>query len=32
METVEAACQRNPVHMQPWIAAFLGDGVPEYVE
>jgi len=31
METVEAACQHNPVCMQPWIAAFLGNGIPEYV-
>lgn len=28
---VAAACQHHPVRNQPWIAAFLGDGVPEYV-
>ena len=31
MVAVGAACQHHPVRNQPWIAAFLGDRVPEYV-
>ncbi|XP_065907919.1 uncharacterized protein [Dysidea avara] len=29
MERVETACLGNPVHNQPWIAAFLGDGAAQ---